>query len=136
MKNKTHHDYIFKKNKLIRNFDEMYKDFDDPHGQKLSFNNFSHNFYLYTMKSLMNFEKKIRWVDFGCGMGLFTQRIKEVFGNIKLTGVDISPEVIKKISIDDINFLSGDILDTHFIKSLNKFKVISLFETLYYFKKS
>ena len=88
------------------------------------------------MKSLMNFEKKIKWVDFCCGMLLFTQRIKEVFGNIELTGVDISSEVIKKNSVDDINFLCGDILDTHFIKSLNKFKVISLFETLYYFKKS
>ena len=128
-----HHKFIYDKT-FVRNFDEMYKSIDDPHGQKVSSENLSHDIYLFILEKIIKNQKENNWYDFGCGLGYFTERIGNLFSNFSLTGIDISETSIKKVQNKKCNYLSGNILDDIFLKALKKVNVVSLFETLYYFE--
>lgn len=79
---KSHHEYIYNEDReeFIREFDEMYKNFDDPHGQMLSSQNYAHTTYLYHINEIIlpMFNKEIKWLDVGCGLGFFTDRIQRL----------------------------------------------------------
>jgi len=130
----SHHKYIFDQGEFIRDFDGMYRDFEDPHGQKLSSNNLSHKIYLKILQEVIKNKRGNKWYDFGCGLGYFTKKIGESFDKVSITGIDISKSVIDKINNNSNNYLCGDIKDELFIQKLDNADIISFFETLYYFK--
>ena len=142
---KSHHDYIYNEDRqeFVREFDEMYKKFGDPHGQMLSSQNYAHTTYLYHINEIIlpMFNQKINWLDVGCGLGFFTGRIHKINKEkIDITGIDLSLEAVKKAKGINIKwgggeqFDVGNLLEDDFKKSFGKFDVVSCFETLYYFK--
>jgi len=101
-------DYVIKDGKLIGEFEEMYRDFEDPWEQ--------------TTRERDAFEKLIcleiirregyrRVIELGCGFGEFTSQIQRVSGCA--LGIDISQTAIHeaKKRHSDTQFVVGDILD-------------------------
>tara|TARA_B100000519_G_scaffold194316_1_gene197921 strand:- start:524 stop:1159 length:636 start_codon:yes stop_codon:yes gene_type:complete len=129
----NHHRYIYDKGKFIRDFDTMYSNIDDPHGQKASSSNLSHKLYIKILQEIIANNKGNKWYDFGCGLGYFTKVISKYFEKVSVTGIDISESAINKINND--NFKCGDVLNKNFISKLDKSDTISFFESLYYFNE-
>ena len=142
---KSHHDYIYDtdKHKFIREFDNMYKVFADPHGQIISSQNYGHKIYLDHINGIVlpNFSNKVKWLDVGCGLGLFTNKIFQLKKEkINIIGIDISHTAIKKARkatiVGGAEFYVGDLLSDDLKNIFGQFDVLSCFETLYYFKKN
>ena len=146
---KSHYDYIVRKTdadiELIRDFDGMYVDIEDPHGQSIFAFNFSHKIYISIIRDFFQslvfgrkFFKPIEYIDLGCGLGHFTNRIQQLYSDkINAKSVDISETAIRKASslCDGIKFQKGSISDKKFMASLGTFDMITCFEILYYFKE-
>ncbi len=100
-------DYVIKNGKLIGEFEEMYKDYNDPWGQSGEM--------MATDKAIaLNLIRKVcaqRVLEIGCGLGHFTKCISEVSN--KTLGIDISRTAIKKAkhNYPECEFITGDILD-------------------------
>jgi SAM-dependent methyltransferase len=88
-------DYVIKEGKLVGEFDEMYKDFDDPWHQStrevfasekaVGLNLLQHLKHKFNIKKV---------VELGCGFGDYSARIAEM--GIDTIGIDISPTAIQK----------------------------------------
>ncbi|MBI1829553.1 MAG: methyltransferase domain-containing protein [Thaumarchaeota archaeon] len=92
---KKYQDYVIKDSKFIGRFNDMYQKFEDPWNQTLDI----HNAYSYSRNcAIINLCRyKIKSVvEFGCGLGYFTNLIKQNIPSIKIKGIDISKEAIKK----------------------------------------
>ncbi len=88
---KRYQDYVIKDGKFVGEFEQMYKDFYDPWKQ-----NEREKFApdkAVCIDFITAFRRK-RTIEFGCGLGDFTQRISEV--SEQTLGVDISLTAIKK----------------------------------------
>jgi trans-aconitate methyltransferase len=101
-------DYVIKDGKLVGDFEEMYRDFEDPWEQ--------------TTREKGVFEKRIaldiirregyeRVMELGCGLGEFTSQIQRA--SRFALGVDVSPTAIQKARLSHPNaeFIIGDVLD-------------------------
>ena len=109
-------DYVIKNGKFIGEFEEMYRDFDDPWNQKkIEIHKEEKKICLEFIKN-SNFKKII---EFGCGLGSFTNQISRYCNN--LTGIDISETAIKKAkkSYPHIKFRIGRFPDLEFLKDFN-----------------
>jgi len=93
---KDYHDYVFKDGEFIGAFEEMYRDVDDPwhHGDATAIH---YDLALFLLKRHVSLHGG-RALDLGCGKGAFTVRLKEIFPNACILGVDIAPTAIKKAS--------------------------------------
>ncbi len=107
-------DYVIKNGKFVGEFEQMYKDYDDPWEQ--------------TTREQFVLEKKIgleiirnngfkRVVEFGCGFGNYTSQIFGVTGNA--LGIDISKTAIDKAKAihPNVDFVVGDILDFEVLRN-------------------
>jgi 2-polyprenyl-3-methyl-5-hydroxy-6-metoxy-1,4-benzoquinol methylase len=103
-----YHDYVFKNNKFVGKFEEMYQN-EEKEGYC--------SWYQDDMKDLgyqisliilsqYNFDSIL---DIGCGEGMFTSLLKKK--NNSVSGIDVSPTAIKKAEarFKDIEFFVGDI---------------------------
>ena len=79
MKKKTKHgryqDYVIKDGKLVGEFEEMYKDFDDPWEQT------TREAWASEKAVGLNLIQKVkakRIIELGCGLGHYTKRIKNL----------------------------------------------------------
>jgi SAM-dependent methyltransferase len=90
---KDYHDYVIRDGKFIGKFDEMYKECKNPWNQLDE-----KNIYSFSRTNSIKILKDLgikSVVEFGCGLGGFTNRIYNEL-QIRVTGVDVSQEAIKK----------------------------------------
>jgi SAM-dependent methyltransferase len=87
-------DYVIKDGTFIGEFEEMYKVFDDPWHQS------SIDFSITRNSTILNINKYgvKSCVEFGCGLGYFTNNIK-LNTSCSVIGVDISESAIKKAKL-------------------------------------
>ena len=106
-------DYVIKNGKLIGEFEQMYKDFEDPWNQSINNErNSSHKLLaLDWIKELYKDKKDLKVIDVGCGFGFFVNQLNK--NKIQTLGVDISETAIKnaKKKFPNCDFVVGDLLD-------------------------
>jgi trans-aconitate methyltransferase len=101
-------DYVIKDGKFIGEFEEMYKDFDDPWEQTTREKWASEKAVALNLIRKLNAKKVI---ELGCGLGHYTNKIHNL--GVDVLGVDISKTAIEKARANYPNckFVVGDILD-------------------------
>ncbi len=103
-----YHDYVIKGSKLVGEFEEMYRDYDDPWEQTTREEWTSEKaIALHLIKKLK--AKKV--IELGCGLGHFTNKIAKL--GVDVLGIDISKTAIEKAKTQysNCNFAVGDVLD-------------------------
>ena len=95
IKSNDYHDYVIKDGKFIGAFEEMYQNIDDPwhHGDATGI---QYDLALYLIGRFRICAGGGLVLDFGCGKGAFTVRLKQQMPNAHILGVDIAPTAIKK----------------------------------------
>ena len=92
-----YHDYVFKDGKLLGNFEEMYRHTSMPwHQDELAYMIFSE-----IDLAILKQRKYERILEVGCGLGYFTNRLKQELrnsggGSPYITAMDISHTAIEK----------------------------------------
>ncbi len=107
-------DYVISDGKLIGEFEDMYRDFEDPWEQSVKERNATEKgIAVLHIEKLLESKKKLRIIEYGCGFGDFAQRIKDTFGhNVEVAGVDVSQTAIQKAKEKhpNLQFFCADIL--------------------------
>lgn len=107
-KHKRYQDYVIKAGRLVGEFDEMYKDFQDPWEQSLCERGRTEkNIAIFLLERI----KAKRVLELGCGLGYYTNEIQR--HGFDVLGVDVSPIAIRKAKarFPKCRFQAGDILD-------------------------
>jgi 2-polyprenyl-3-methyl-5-hydroxy-6-metoxy-1,4-benzoquinol methylase len=109
---KDYHDYVIKDGMFIGKFDEMYKDIVDPWKQSDIRNNILSHCRNAAILDMVRLNVN-SVVEMGCGLGYYTDFIKNSLPHINIIGVDISSTAIKKARqlFPSLNFEVGSILD-------------------------
>ena len=108
-------DYVIKDGKLVGEFEQMYKDFDDPWEQS------EREKYASEKSVCINlveaFERQ-NVIELGCGFGQLTDRLRKICPNT--TGLDISQTAIKKAKkrYPKCDFRISKFLDFDLLRSL------------------
>jgi SAM-dependent methyltransferase len=113
-KYERYQDYVISNGNFIGEFEQMYRDHDDPWEQSIRETYASEKAVaLNVIKAL----KPATVLELGCGFGCFTNRIKDV-GVENVVGVDISVTAIKKARAltPECIFEVGDILNFEIYK--------------------
>lgn len=102
-------DYVIKNGALVGEFEEMYRDHEDPWEQS------TREAFATEKAMVLNVMEAMQpktVLELGCGLGHFTARIK-ARGIPRVVGVDISKTAIEKARRlhPDCEFMEGDILD-------------------------
>ena len=133
-------DYIFerkgKKLKLLGNFEEFYKNVDDPWDQTSKDSDIA-SYYEFSRKRLIecillhNSHNSI--IEIGSGLGYLTNIIKNNFQQSFVSGFDISKTAIQKsrMKYSNIEFCEKDIA-SHNFKYKKHVDVVILSQTLWY----
>ena len=143
---KKHNDFIFESDgkdiTLIRDFEGMYRDCEDPHGQSKTTETLSYQLVSTTVERAVNLiqrgtNRKLSIMDIGCGLGYFTEHLKKKFPTAEVRGVDISLAAITKASrrAPDCVFQKIDLKTLHPIDLGIQFDVMVALDCLYYFKE-
>lgn len=125
-------DYVIKDAKLVGEFEEMYRDHDDPWVQLSSSELMPDRAVaLSTIRRLVETGKVRRVLEVGCGLGLFTQQISET--GAEAFGIDISPTAIEKAKAAHSTpvFQVGDLMSTDIYENI-KPDMIVLSEITWY----
>jgi len=107
-KHVKYQDYVIKDGVFIGEFEEMYRDFEDPWEQS------TREKHAIEKKIGLDFIRQHdykRIVEFGCGFGDYTNQLNDTAGDV--LGIDISETAIRKAKqkYPRIRFSVGDILD-------------------------
>ncbi len=144
--NYNHNDFIFqsdgRKVTLIRDFDGMYSQCDDPHGQSAEMNNLSYQLVLKTLERAVSIlqpkrNEPLSVVDLGCGLGYFTACLQQTFQDLRVSGVDISTSALHKARImaPACRFEQVDLKAPGLrINDGEKFDIAVALDSLYYFE--
>lgn len=135
-------DFIIENGQFKRDFEEMYKNIEDPWNQNSSFNYLDKHFNFFQLmlsNYLPKFGGKLQILDIGCANGYHLNYFSKINGFKKYIGTDISETIIKKaieqnnmfIDKDMANFLCDDIIKYNKNLSSN-FELIFSARTLYY----
>jgi len=121
-------DYVIKDGKLVGEFEEMYRDFDDPWEQT------TREEWASEKAVTLNLIRKLKAgkvVELGCGLGHFTNKIYNL--GVQAIGVDVSPSAIKraKLSYPKCTFVVADILDFNIYRDI-KPEIIIMAEITWY----
>ena len=100
----NHNDYIFStadgQFRLLRQFEQMYKNCADPHGQSQELQRVDYQLVSAVLKKVFGSIKResaaVRVLDVGCGLGYFTSHVKEMFPDAHVSGCDISITATEK----------------------------------------
>ncbi len=111
-------------------FEEMYRDVDDPWGCQKSFDSLNNRVFIELLFYNRKFE---RILDIGCGLGGFTNCLFKKNENVEIIGCDTSPIAILKASgsYPQIKFIEKNI-QTEEICNLGFFDLIVLSEVIWY----
>jgi len=117
-------DYVIREGRLIGEFEQKYKDFEDPWYQTIR------EGYASEKAVTMNLLERLRdrhgvrrVVEIGCGYGDFCNRISSL--GLEVIGIDISETAIRKAqerhgkSVGNVRFLVGEFQDFELLSSLN-----------------
>lgn len=101
-------DYVIKDGKFVGEFEEMYRDYDDPWEQS------TREDYASEKAIALNLIQKLkakRVIEVGCGLGHYTKKISDL--GVDVLGIDISETAIDKAKSNYplCMFTVGDILD-------------------------
>lgn len=143
---KKHNDFIFQTEgnevTLIRDFEGMYRDCEDPHGQSNVTENLSYQLVLTTVEraaSLLKAEsdKDLLIMDMGCGLGYFTAHLKKKFPDAYVCGVDISNAALERASqiASGCVFQQADLKTPDLISLGIRYDIIVALDSLYYFSQ-
>jgi len=129
----NYQDYVFKDNKPVYKFEEMYRNCEDPWNIKKSIDkSIDYELILAYIRNYKNkFQKeKIDILEIGCGKGHFSKKLIN-FG--KVCGIDISPTAIEyaKNNNPDAEFYCIDIKSNNF-KLLKKFDFVIFYRVIWY----
>lgn len=91
VKYSKYQDYVIKDGKLVGEFEQMYKDFDDPWEQSEKENHASDKSVCINLVEAFG---RNNVIEFGCGFGQLTDRLRKICPNT--IGLDISQTAIKK----------------------------------------
>jgi SAM-dependent methyltransferase len=100
---------------LTKNFEELYQTVVDPwHQSTIERYTCDKAIGINAIERLVSENKVKNVIEFGCGLGHFTKRIKNT--GVNVLGVDISQTAIKKAKLNypDCNFQVGNISDERF----------------------
>jgi SAM-dependent methyltransferase len=105
-KHPRYQDYVIRDGKLVGEFEEMYRDFDDPWEQS------AHEPHALDKTIGLALLKKYghqRALEYGCGLGHFTAQLNGELG--AAAGIDISHTAIRKarVGYPDATFFVGDV---------------------------
>lgn len=96
----------------------------------------AHDFYPYTARCLPE-EPGIKILDLGCGTGLELKEYFEINPTAKVTGIDLSPEMLnalrEKFPHKEMNLILGSYFDVPFGE--NEFDCAMSVESLHHFSK-
>ena len=96
----------------------------------------AHDFYPYTARCLPE-EAGIKVLDLGCGTGLELKEYFEINPTAKITGIDLSPEMLnalrEKFPHKEMNLILGSYFDVPFGE--NEFDCALSVESLHHFTK-
>jgi predicted TPR repeat methyltransferase len=114
-KHNRYQDYVIKDGQLVGEFEEMYRDYDDPWEQSERERYASEK---AVATNLIEAFKRCNVIEFGCGFGQLTERIRKICP--KTTGVDISKTAIKKAQkrYPDGDFLVGKFGDLDLLRTI------------------
>ncbi len=143
---KKHNEFIFESDgnetTLIRDFEGMYRDCEDPHGQSKTMETLSYQLVSATVGRAIKLiqrgtNRKLSIMDIGCGLGYFTEHLKKQFPTADVRGIDISLEALVKASrrAPDCVFQQIDLKTQHPIDLGTQFDVMVALDCLYYFKE-
>jgi SAM-dependent methyltransferase len=91
----SYHDYVIKDGRLVGEFEEMYRRFDDPwHHELLNRYSGSRTLAKHQLGILKELNGIRRVLDLGCGKGQFAAEIAQL--GLDVTGFDISETAIRK----------------------------------------
>lgn len=94
-KHPRYQDYVIKNGQLVGEFEDMYRDHEDPWKQMASSDlTPDRAVALSTIRRLVRAGAVTRVLEIGCGLGLFTQQISET--GAQAFGTDISSTAIEK----------------------------------------
>jgi len=107
-KHPRYQDYVIKDGKFIGEFEEMYRDYDDPWEQTTREEWASEKAVALNVIQKLNAN---RVIELGCGLGHYTHKISRL--GVDVLGVDISSTAIEKARLNypACKFTTGDILD-------------------------
>ena len=113
---KNYHNYVIKDGKFIGAFEEMYQNVEDPWHQT-NVDTVPYEITLYLLKKYGICQNGGKVLDVGCGLGVFTAKLKEIMPKAEITATDVSPTAIKKAKSRfehlGIDFSVMDIQVTH-----------------------
>lgn len=114
-KYQRYQDYVIKDGQLIGEFDQMYKDYDDPWEQttREKFASEKAIALNWCEKLNSNLPNPLKVIELGCGLGLFTNKLAQ--NGLKVLGTDVSEVAIQKAKnqYQSCQFKTADILDFH-----------------------
>ncbi len=131
---------------LVRDFDQMYRTMDDPHGQQLSAANLAHDVYGLLVDRTCQQRLRprlganaLRYLDVGCGLGYVTEAMAARLrggGPLEAHAVDVSETAVAKAGRrvgESVAFHQASLLVPGSLEPLGLFHLVTCFETLYYF---
>ena len=127
----------------MNDFNCYAEDYEKLHAQNIKFSGFKPEYFdEYKIKTLATdffknhlSEKKIRFLNFGCGIGKSEIYINQYFKNVEITSVDISIESILKAKARNVQFKNIEFKHFTELQELyfdNKFDVIFLANVLHH----
>lgn len=102
-----YHDYVIKDGKFIGNFEEMYKNCENPWKQKNILGSYSK---LCSVTSLYRIQPK-KVLEVGCGLGFFANFLKRMLPGTEIIGMDISQSAVDKArgQFPDMTFFQEEV---------------------------
>lgn len=127
-------------------FDQFAENYDQGHTKAVAMSGFKPDyFHEYKLKVVLNFlkqnnlsDKKLNFLDFGCGIGITSKFFKKYLPKASIYGVDVSQEEIKvaKKNSKNLKDIKFSHFDGHNIPFKEKFDVIFVANVFHHIKRS
>lgn len=133
MNQNNYQNYVIKNGTFVGKFEEMYQNCTDPWEQS------TRETFASEKATAINQLKALQprlVIEFGCGFGNFTSRIRTETG-LETIGVDISKTAIEKAAIrhPECKFITGDFSDFDFLMQLKPDAIVLSEVTWYILEK-
>jgi trans-aconitate methyltransferase len=141
-----HNDFIFRREddgvRLIRDFEGMYAQCEDPHGQSHELTNLSYQLVAKTLQRAVTEltaqgQRDLSILDIGCGLGYFTGFIKHLIPQAFVCGIDIAASALAKAAriAPDCVFEVADLKAPSLsVAAGRSFHIAVALDSLYYFR--